>query len=54
MFVDATSLETEPVTYGYDEIVAAIQGASMDFTNLNASVRVEDGKVAEIRLNFMP
>ena len=54
-YTDGSDPEAEPVTVGYDDIVAAINGAEMDsFTPYNTTVTIEGGKVVEINRIYVP
>ena len=54
MFVNASDLEAGEVTVAYDDLAAAIQALELDFNPVSASVRIENGKVVEIRLDYQP
>ncbi len=54
-FTDAWDIEKEPVTVGYDGIVNAMQTTENDyFVPYNTTVRVEGGKVVEIKRDYVP
>ena len=54
VFVNASDLEAGEVTVAYDDLAAAIQALELDFNPVSASVRIENGKVVEIRLDYQP
>ena len=55
-FTDSWDIEKEPVTVnGIEAVTEAVNNTEMDsFICLNTTVRVEDGKIAEIVRVFMP
>jgi len=54
-FTDGWDIEKDPVTVAYDDIEEAIRATENDaFVPDNATVRVQDGRVAEIVRAYMP
>ena len=55
-FTDGWDIEKDPVTVtGAEAVAAAIAGTEMDyFDPLNATVRVEGGKIVEIQRDYIP
>ena len=54
-YTDASDIDADPVTVNFDGIVDAMMGSANDsFDEYNTTVRVEGGKVIEIRRNYMP
>ncbi len=54
-FNDSWNIDAEPVKVGHDGIVSAIAGSDNDYFNqYNTSIRVEDGKVVEIKRVYVP
>ena len=55
VFTDAWDIDAEPMTTGYDGIVGAITGSENEyFSQYNTTVRTENGKVVEIKRNYVP
>ena len=54
-FTDAWDIENDPVTVGFEDIVATMQNSGNEyFVCYNTTVRVEAGKVVEIKRDYVP
>ena len=55
VFNDSWNIDAEPVNVGHDGIVSAITESENDyFSQYNTTIRVEDGKVVEIKRVYVP
>ena len=54
-YTDASDLETDPVTVGYDGIVdALVDSDNPYYDQTNTTIRIESGKVVEINRQYVP
>ena len=54
-YTDSSDIDGAPVEAGYDGIVEAMQSSELDtFDQYNTTVRIESGKVVEIRRVYVP